>query len=620
MKELIIPEYEASDFLSSTAPYEFLYGFQDNPFLLAQVREKLKAQAEALGIRGFIGLWKAYLETTAKKNGITLDNVTDFDGQEMELVSGEYICDGYGVSYTDKFGFEQVVCSHPIMPVKRLVNIDTGEEKLEIAYKKGASWRKIIVEKNVISNQSKIIDLAKYGIMVDSQSAKHLGRYLMQLEQLNYASIPEQQSVGRVGWISDDCFSPYVGGLVFDGDESFRHIFSAIGSAGDYEEWVKAMIDLRRGNIFGKLFLAASFASVLVQPCGLLPFFVHAWGGTECGKTVGLMIAASVWANPKPGEYISTFNSTAVAQEFLAGFLNSLPPCLDELQIQSSSGIKDFDRLIYQLAEGVGKSRGNKTGGLLKNKTWRNCIITNGEHPISNLNSGAGAINRVIEFECTEKIYHDLPHLCQIIQQNYGFAGQVFVDYIQTDEGMAKVKEYQKSFYKKLLASNSTDKQAASASAILAADKLVTELIFNDGNNLTVADMQTVLTDRDTVNSNLRAEEYIFELVARNPNKFTTNNFGEYSSEVWGVIDCDCIYIIKSVFDREMKAAGFNAQAYLSWANRTGKIIADKDGNRNTKRKRIPGAGNVHCVCIIKPEESEETDFEEIDSDLIDKF
>ena len=110
------------------------------------------------------------------------------------------------------------------------------------------------------------------------------------------------------------------------------------------------------------------------------------------------MIAASVWACPKMGEFCTTFNSTLVGQEMTAAFLNSLPMCIDELQIQSSSGVRDFDRIIYQLTEGVGRTRGAKTGGLQRMNTWRNCIITNGEHPISNSSSGGGAVNRVIEF------------------------------------------------------------------------------------------------------------------------------------------------------------------------------------------------------------------------------
>ena len=593
----MIPEYTADDFYNSSEPYSFLYQYKDDKFLLGQMREKLKAQAAKVGVKGFVGLWNAYLETINQQRGISMDNATQFDGQEIELFSGQYICDEYGVSMTDKYGYEQVVCRHPIMPVERLVNIDSGEERLKLAYKKGRAWRSIIVEKSVIASSSSILQLAANGIMVNSENAKALSTYILEMEQLNYELIPEQKSVGRLGWVGEHGFSPFVDDLVFDGETNFKHIFNAVKPEGSRNAWLYAMQDLRKEKSPGRLFLAASFASAILEPCGLLPFFLHAWGGTETGKTVGLMIAASVWACPKLGEYVTTFNSTLVGQEMTASFLNSLPMCIDELQIQSSSGIRDFDRIIYQLTEGVGRTRGAKTGGLQKMNTWKNCIITNGEHPISNANSGGGAVNRVIEFECDEKVYSDLVGICAVIQSNYGFAGREFVEYLQTDGAFERVNALQKEYYRELLKSDSTDKQAASASAILAADHIATELIFKDGNNLTVADLEKIMTKKKEVNVNNRALEFIYELVERNPNRFRPNEFGEYQGEVWGKSEESCIYIIKSVFDREMGNGGFNSTAFLAWAKRNDIIITDN--GKRTKKARITGSA-TNCVCIKK--------------------
>ena len=607
----VIPEYTADDFYNSSEPYSFLYQYKDDKFLLGQMREKLKAQAAKVGVKGFVGLWNAYLETINQQRGVSMDNATQFDGQEIELFSGQYICDEYGVSMTDKYGYEQTVCRHPIMPVQRLCNIDSGEERLKIAYKKGRVWRSIIVEKSVIASSSSILQLAANGIMVNSENAKALSTYLLEMEQLNYELIPEQKSVGRLGWVNEHGFSPFVDDLVFDGEINFRHIFNAVKSEGSRNAWLYAMQDLRKEKSPGRLFLAASFASAILEPCGLLPFFLHAWGGTETGKTVGLMIAASVWACPKLGEYCTTFNSTLVGQEMTASFLNSLPMCIDELQIQSSSGIRDFDRIIYQLTEGVGRTRGAKTGGLQKMNTWKNCIITNGEHPISNANSGGGAVNRVIEFECDEKVYSDLVGICAVIQSNYGFAGREFVEYLQTDGAFDRVNELQKEYYRELLKSDSTDKQAASASAILAADHIATELIFKDGNNLTVADLEKIMTKKKEVNVNNRALEFIYELVERNPNRFKANEFGEYQGEVWGKSEETCIYIIKSVFDREMGNGGFNSTAFLAWAKRNDIIITDN--GKRTKKARITGS-STNCVCIKKNlSELESAQFEETD-------
>lgn len=593
--ELMIPQYTADEYYTSSAPYEWLYSHKEDKFLMKQLTQQMKAQAGAVGVKCFVALFNAYCESMKNRQGEAVGRSTEFENQPMELLSGEYICNENGVSIIDKFGYPQIICRHAILPIRRLINIDSGEERLEIAYRKGRVWRSIIAEKAVIASSSQILQLAAFGIMVNSDNAKALSTYILSLEELNYDTIPEQKSVGRLGWVVAHGFSPYFEDLIFDGEANFRHIFNAVHTNGDRQKWLDAMLKLRAERSPGRLFLASSFASVILEPCGLLPFFLHAWGGTETGKTVGLLVAASVWASPRIGEFVSTFNSTAVGQEMTASFLNSLPMCLDELQIQSSAGIKDFDKTIYQLTEGVGRTRGAKAGGLQRQNTWKNCIITNGEHPISNANSGGGAVNRVIEFECTDKVYSDLVWLCSVINENYGWAGREFVAYLQSEGALERVNEIQKGFYRELLKSDSTDKQAASASAILAADALVTELIFHDDNALTIDDMVAIMTKRDEVNVNRRALDYLYELVARNPGHFSTNDYGEYKAEVWGKKDGGYIYFVKSVFDREMGYAGFNSAAFLSWAQRQG-ILMCNDG-RKTKRARISGSV-LNTVCL----------------------
>lgn len=596
-KEMVeIPEYTYDQYIGTSEPYEFLYSFKDNKFLMKQIQQKMKEKAGAIGVKCFVALFDAYCQMQAKSNGVILENSTQFDGQEIELFSGEYVCDDLGVMIHDKYGFDQIICRHPIMPVQRLCNVDTGEERLKIAYRKGRVWRSLIAEKSTLASSNGILQLAANGVLVTSENAKALSKYLFEIEELNYDMIPEQKSVSRLGWVGDG-FSPYVDELVFDGENNFKHIFNSVKSSGSREKWVDAMRELRAERGVARIALAASFASVILQPCGLLPFFCHFWGGTEVGKSVLLLTAASVWAKPSFGEYVTTFNSTIVGQEMMATFLNSLPMCIDELQIQSSAGIRDFDKIIYQLTEGVGRTRGTKQGGLQKVNTWKCCFITNGEHPISNTNSGGGAVNRIIEVETEEKVYHDLVGLCAVINENYGFAGREFVEHLQENGNLEKVNALQKQYYKELLKSDSTDKQAASASAILAADHIVTELIFQDGNNLTVDDMAKIMTKKDDVNVNSRAYDYILELVAKNPNKFKTNDFGEYQGEAWGKIEYEHIYIIKSVFDREMSLAGFNSTAFLSYAKRLGLLLCDPD--KRTKKARITNSP-INCVCILK--------------------
>ena len=599
-----LPRYSAEDYYTSK-PYEYVYSFRHDKFKVKQMLQLMKLEAGKLGVKCFIAMYDAYCQSLAERNGEVLDNSTQFDNQPIELISGDYRCDESGVWCLDRYGFEELICRHPIMPVQRMVNADNGEEWLKIAFKKGKVWRTVNVEKAVIASSNAILSLAGKGVLVNNENAKSLSTYLLTLEELNYDMLAEQQSIGRMGWIGEGKFSPYLEDLEYDGDASFKRLFQAVKPKGDREAWIEAMKALRAEKTAGRIFLASSFASALLEPCGLLSFFCHGWGNTENGKTVALMIATSVWANPKMGEYITTFNSTGVGLEMMAGCLNSLPLCVDELQIQSSQGIKDFDKTIYQLTEGIGRTRGAKNGGLQELRTWKNCIITTGEHPISNENSGGGAVNRVIEFECVDLIYSDLPMLCEIIRSNYGFAGKEFIEFIQS-VGVDSIQKLQKEFYSELISAESTAKQASSASAILTADYIATELFFKDGNNLTVSDMLQFMTTKADVDVNARAYEYICEFAIRNSWKFTPNGFGEYVGEVWGKYDKEHIYFIKSVFDQAMKDAGFNSTAFLSWAKRRGLLECDKDGRRTKKAKIDEKITN--CVCLKKPKNPEDED------------
>jgi uncharacterized protein (DUF927 family) len=619
--KLIVPQFTADDFTQSNKPYEFLYQFHDQPFKMQQVMEMVKAQAAAVKIRGFVNLWKLYLKSMSGDVAPEGSNVTEFEGLPLtqQLASGKYVCDPTGVSVYDGFGVQRVICPHPIAPVRRFKNVDTGEELLEIWYRRGTSEGTIkdethIVPKDTIANG--ILGLAKYGIVVNKRNDKDLSAYLMDMEQYNYDTLKEEKSVKRLGWVGEGFqeFSPYVDHIYFDGEDDFGSMFDAVKSYGDFDEWKKIIRSVREEKTAARYYLAASFASVILKPCGLLPFMVHAWGGSENGKTVSLMVAASVWACPEPGEYVTTFNGTRFAQETRAGFLNNLPMCLDELQIQASQGVKDFDDIIYQLCEGVSKSQGKASGGLRKQTKWRNVILSNGEHTIIKPLSGGGARNRVIEIEAPDKIYHDLVGLCEIINHNYGHAGKVFVQWLMDPSNMDRVRTLQKDYYHQILQHDVTEKQAGSASAILAADHIATELIFQDGLALTVEDMASVLLSKGDIDVNQRTLDWLFDYIASNAMHFDPEN----KTEFWGKIDEEegIIYIIRSVFDRELKQAGLDAKAFLSWAQRTGKILPGRDGP--SWPMKIPGTRSVTRVIRLKMSQEPENPLVPMDSGQVE--
>lgn len=590
-KKIDVPDWTKEDYLG-VEPFEWLYKFKDSEFALLQLRDAIKLKAAAVGVNNFIKKWNLYLKSMAPQKASITDNVTAFTDQPIELYCNEYQCDDYGVTTEDRYGGEVLVCRHPIMPVSRLINVDTGETKLEIAFKRNNRWKSNIFPKDTLASSQKIIELSKYDMAVDSENAKLLVRYITCLESENYDKLGETKSVGRMGWIRDYGFAPYVEGLRFDGDMSFRSMFESIRNRGSYEKWLEAMHGIRKYGNIARIQMAASFASVLVEPLDCLPFFVHVWGGTEAGKTVGLMVAASVWADPALGTYIHTFNSTAVGQEMAAGFVNSLPLCIDELQVVKDR--KSFDDIIYMLTEGIGKSRGAKAGGLQRLQTWRNCILSTGEMPISNANSGGGAVNRIVEIDCKdERLFEGPREIASCIRRNYGFAGRLFIE--KLIENMGEAKSLYSEFYGALQAGETTEKQAMAAALILTADRLSERWIFKDGITLSIKDIEVHLTTKDEMNVNARALDWVFDFVASNPAKFGAVE--GYIGDRWGETDESYIYMIKSVFDKQMGDAGFNSGAFLSWAKRRG--ILETEPGRNVKKKRIRGTDvRAWCVCL----------------------
>ena len=610
-----VPIYTRDDYLTTTKPFEYLYAHKDNKFELKQLLGVMSAQAQSVGIRNLAALFKAYMETVS---GTTTPgfNRTDFTGQELELDCGSWNASDTGIYGTDKLGFEIVACYHPIMPVQRLVNVDTKVHKVMLAYRLGKRWETVIEDRSVVSDSRSVISLSKYGIMVNSETSKALVRYLADVEQLNYDLIPEVSSVGRLGWIDGYGFSPYEENLVFDGEETFRTRFESIQEKGDRQTWLDCVRAVRAGktpgNVVARIVLAASFASVLVKPCNCLPFFVHLWGGSETGKSLSLVLAASVWANPEIGVYIQTFNATEVGKELGAAFCNSLPLIIDELQLVKDNR-KDFDKMIYQLSEGVGRTRGQKQGGLQKTPTWRNCIITTGEFPIISANSGEGAVNRTIEVDCHDtKLFDEPKKTATSLYANYGFAGLEFVEHLMEDGAQERVQKLQEAMQDALKTGDTMDKQTASAALILAADRLSEEWIFQDGILLQPEEISKYLVSKEAVNQNARALQYLYDFININQARFTPEA-DAHQGEVWGDLDGDCAYIIRSKFDQILQDEGYNASAFLGWAKNTGNIICGKDG-RPTIVKRINGRP-CRLVCLKLQEN--ENNFDEYEDSLL---
>ena len=602
--------FEKDDFLTTT-PYEALYAYHKEPFTHAAKMEELAAYSVSKGFKGFKTMYKKYVESLKAQSGtIYIDNVTNFTNQPLELNAGDWEADDSGIFKKNGYN-DEVACPHPIMPVERLVNIDTGEEKLQLAFRKGTIWRKIIVSKTVLASSNKVTELAGSGIAVTSQNARAFIQYISDMENLNYDLIPEKKSIGRFGYIPDEGFSPFVDGLIFDGDANFKAMFQTVRSRGSETKWLETAAEVREMSTTVKIILAASFASVLLEPLNCLPFFVHLWGvDSGTGKTVALMVAASVWGDPAVGAYVKTFDGTVVGMEKTAAFLNNLPFCLDELQLaKDSKGRTTFD--VYKLAQGVGRTRGNRSGGVDLTPTWRNCILTTGESPLTGTASGAGAVNRVIDIECksAQAVIKDGMRISGAVKRNYGFAGRKFVERLYQPGVIDQVSERYRELFRILSDRDTTEKQAMAAAAIILADELACQWIFSGQQPLTIEQVSEFLASKAAVSAGDRGYKYLCDWVTQNSNKLCGRSENP-NIEVLGALEDGRAYIIRSVFERILQDAGYSTAAMISYLKQSNLI--ETRGRANTKGKRINGIP-TECFCLRLPsvELDDETDPDE---------
>ena len=608
--------YTLEDF-QMEKPYAELYQHFGNRYIFLMEQDKVNDNAIKVGFKGFKTKMREYAKIQYEANRHTrsiIPNQTEFDDLP-EMNCGQWEATDRGIFRDTPNGGKECACSHMIAPISRLVNIDTGEVKLTLAYKmpgQDKKCRTTIVDKATVSTARNITALASQGISVTSSTASALVDYINDMENLNYDIIPEQQSIGRLGYIPGEGFSPYVDGLVFDGDASFKNLYNAVTWKGSINAWFDIVSECRKQSVAARIMLAASFASPLLSMIGALPFFVHLWGvDSGTGKTVALMLAASVWGNPALGSYLQTFNGTQVGQERTAAFLNHLPVCLDELQLtKDSRGKSNFD--VYQLAQGVGRSRGKKTGGVEMVPTWSCCFLTTGESPLTSISAGAGAINRVIDIECSagSAVLTDGQRISNILKNNYGWAGKLFVECLyKSEKTQEAVRDIYQENFRRLCSGDSTEKQAMAAAAIVTADQLATLWIFKDDMALTVEDIGKFLASRDAVSAGRRAYDWLCDWVAANINHFNTEDAAAVG-EVYGMVDGSTAYIIRGVFDRALQDAGFSGSATLSYLKSNELIETRGKGKGNTKTKRI---GRTTPQCIWLTLQNDRDPLDEID-------
>lgn len=550
---------------------------------------------------------KIFINNIISKNNKKEENKTNFillNNSPANLKCGDFKANDFGIFIQDKEGEEVEVCSTPITIVERMVNVENYTEKVKLAFLKDGEWQYRIYGTDIIASSTKILLLAKDGIPVNSVNCKQIIKYLNIILEHNKQELYSKKSMGHLGWYKDD-FLPYdINNISYDSSNIENDkLISSFTQKGKLELWAKNIAKFRKDNVPVKLMVASSFASVLVNRLNLLPFIVHLYGNTEFGKTVSLMLGASVWGNPKQGRLVRSMNGTINSIMTVNAVLHDLPMFADELQTIKNR-YDNYDELIMQVCEGVNRGRLNSDSTLKNTESWSNVFISTGEEPITCNDSGGGAKNRVLEIEVNDKLFKSGKTVADFVLNNYGTAGRKFIEILKNIDIEELNNKYCTILKEVKHNTEATDKQAMAIAVVLVAEEIISTEIFKD-DKLTIQDIKQYLKTKMEVSASERAFTQITGYFAENSIRFDID-IDTNKGAIWGkfgvVSDIDIasgkykLFVIKTVLERELNKMGFSYNAIKKdWADKQYQI---KYGTKYSRSESINGT-KVECITLL---------------------
>lgn len=582
-----------------------------------RIYSEIKEFCRVNRITGFDKNYKLYKE--AKKDKYVYSpNVIVFPeiNNNSPYNSGRYEISSDNFIYEIVPNVGKILVSYqPVLPICRYVNVEDGLEKIKIAFLVNDEWRTLIVDKSTISSSQAIIKLSDLGLEVTSENSKALVKYLAEIENLNKDIIKVHKSVSRMGWFGKQLL-PYSNSLEFDNEKDIPKLREKFGESGKLEDWVEFYKERRKFNPISRIVMAAAVSSILLDRIKQTGFTLHIWGESEYGKTVACMVGQSIFGNPSQndGKGIGiNFNFTNVGLEYRLNLYNNIPLFVNEMQHQKDA--KDYDKILFLVSEGKGKTRSTKIGGLAKENSWNNIVITNGEKNIMKSNSNAGAYNRCLSYEITKYSFKDLPGAADFAKENYGTPIREILKRLDEFDCKKLFNDYLKGINNDL----TTNKQKILEAIILLGDKIVTDVLFKDGYYLSLEDIEKGVTNKKEIAVEERAFEYIKDWFVSEKRHFLSldsrleTEEDTMRVEIYGKMTEDnYVAFIPTILKKKLEDGGFDYNEVLNAWRR--KEYLKHSSNRNTISVRINGSV-ARCV-LLNLNYNEDDEIEETNNDI----
>lgn len=490
----------------------------------------------------------------------------------------EYSEDGIK-KFNKKSYANELVCRTPIILKQRLKSLDTGDEKIEVAFKRDGKWHQAIFQRSTLFTSRGIVSLSDLGCTVTSENAKQVVQFLSALESENLDLVPRADSTSTFGWQPGKRFIPgREQGIVLDVNPSQQGAASAYRKEGSLDGWVETMRPHRERDKF-RFILAASFAAPLLKIIKQRTFFVYNWGNSKAGKTAALKAALSAWGDPE--KLMVNFNATQVGLERTAALYRDLPLGIDERQLAGSKQ-ENLENIVYMIANGKGKVRGAKSGGVQKTYSWRTVAIATGEEPLARETSKGGVSTRALEiYGGPFEDEHSASQMHQQSADNCGHAGPEFVNRIAGLSEESVCEWYGRmQTYVDSISDGKSGSHVSGVAAVAFADALIEEWFFKgkempDSDSLEIGrkswersmDMAKAIMEElmssTAGDTNENAVQFISDWVISNKAAFGEKAIGTCLGKMSE--SGNVVYLFPSLLQRALTQEGYSAQKTLAY-------------------------------------------------------
>lgn len=215
--------------------------------------------------------------------------------------------------------------------------------------------------------------LADEGLDIEAGQQTAFKRFILGLKD----DCPIIRNVDRVGWF-DTCFvlpDETIGTgkeevVLQVMGEGIRDLYQTGGTLEGWQELAR----LCAGNSRFEFALALGFAAPLLAFANMDGSIFNLEGGSSTGKTTALKIAASTWGNPS--HHVRAWRVTDNGLESVCPLHNDNLLILDEL---GQVGGRALSEVAYMFANGTGKTRAARNGGIRAAASWRGVLLSSGE-------------------------------------------------------------------------------------------------------------------------------------------------------------------------------------------------------------------------------------------------